>query len=368
MDSNNIGPVNCSIHNFQRDYMLVEEPGENQANPIAISTLGKRRNRESNDFVDENSNKRRRITHYNIQNEICQGDSPEVPEENHNHGIDNSLIRNSAPLTMRNRSLKRRGGPLEQPLPVRRRNISGNDAVNQQPCSSRVLQKESFSSKTSSRASSPPVLERDPFLRDRLSLEDRASKVSSTQSKEFDRKFTVSGKDIDFKHSSSEKMALFIYPKNDHNNAFRLTDHLKYRLLALSKHYSVKVRYVGGVDEAADLIKASKDGETHHLVLGGHGTASSITFGYGGGRAKLTKQTKIEPKIFEKLAPRATILLDSCSAGLGLAEYISQLAPGRHVYGSEVTLYSSMILIDSIFPYRCTIAEQGRDRTAISVC
>lgn len=415
MYMNSLLPVTCSQSSSQNESEASEvenldarDPTINSiASPVISSNLRRKRGPEEKYLEDGPANKRRRLAYHNIHNEFHQIHYQEI-HENHpslsnlqnqddpnyapyqnppnivsddNRGPNEMLIDND-PFSNGNPNLKRKWPEEKWPdqRPLRRRRTNHSTQI-QSPFPQHPVQehrhprphpiapsRQPSSPTKSSRSSSPPAVERDPFLGSSLSLEDRACRVSPAQSREFDEKFTVHGKDIDFKHPTSDVSALFLYPRNDHNNAFRLNDHLKYRLLALSKHYNVKVRYIHDIDEAADLISDSKDGEIHHLVLGGHGSASSITFGHGGGRAKLTTETEVDSKLFEKLAPKATILLDSCSAGLRLAEYVANLAPGRHVYGSEVTLYSSMILIDSIFPYRCTISEHGHDRTAITVC
>lgn len=387
MHMNSLRPIPCSQRNPQNEEKIVDgenpnarHPSINSIAPQAISSNLRRKRDEEEKILDDNPpHKRRRIAQHNIHNNLQVIHYQEVPVNFRNANLPQNMQPDgmdidNAPAGNPNLKRKRPEEENLNPAPIRRRRF--NDANPEQkpvqihrPSSRRHIPPTSSSSQSkSSRSSSPPAIERDPFLRDRLSLKDRASKVSPSQSRDFDQKFTIDGKNIDFKHPTSKVSALFIYPRNDHNNAFRLNDHLKYRLLALSEHYNVKVRYVHDIDEAGELISNSKYAEIHHLVLGGHGSASSITFGHGGGRASLTTETKVDPTLFEKLAPKATILLDSCSAGLRLAEYVARLAPGRYVYGSEVTLYSSMILIDSIFPYRCTISEHGRDRTAITVC
>ncbi|MFT4553865.1 MAG: hypothetical protein ACI9S8_002508 [Chlamydiales bacterium] len=200
--------------------------------------------------------------------------------------------------------------------------------------------------------------------------------VNFIESDEFNRKFILDGanpKDLSYRHPTSNETALFIYPASDHNKAFNVNDHLKYRLLALSKHYNVKLRYVSSTKEMERLIKAEGKRKIKHLCLGGHGTAESIKFGSDWARnSRLSTNNAAPLSCLRLLATDASIFLDACSSGKAIkgkenmTQMVARYAPGRKVFSSKINLSKRMIVLHSVKPYRITL-QNSDDYTGASI-
>src|SRR5262249_34418386 len=93
---------------------------------------------------------------------------------------------------------------------------------------------------------------------------------------QFDVTYDASG-EVEELHSAqwdkSKKVAVLIFPKQDHNNAFGIADCYPTRenLVRLQDKYNVKLQRVSCLEEAVPVLELFNDGEINDLILAGHG-------------------------------------------------------------------------------------------------
>lgn len=213
-------------------------------------------------------------------------------------------------------------------------------------------------------------------LRGGLLIDEQGIAANAAEIREFDTYFSelVSG-GVDFKHPDLKKrknLALFIYPKVDHNRAFAINDHLKFRLLGVHAQVgSVRLEYVYGVAAAREKIEqAIREGyEIDHLVLGGHGDGKYIRLGWGDGDGLITKNNldQLLKGVQKHFTKNATVFLDSCSSGTllpnqekNITTLVSETLPDTYVYGAYSPLSKFDLLYHSAQPVWLTIkAKMG---------
>jgi hypothetical protein len=162
--------------------------------------------------------------------------------------------------------------------------------------------------------------------------------------------------------ASSKPKAVLLYPGHDYNGAFAINDHMCYRLLSLARIYpDTKLVHASTVDEAYGILKGIPDGTVEHLVVGGHGSPTSLGFGDCHSTiCNLKIYTPSAKRFWElagrKLSPGAgRIFLDACLNGRedadtehNNAKYVASLIPGHRIYSSKIS-YTKYNLVVSDF-------------------
>lgn len=127
-----------------------------------------------------------------------------------------------------------------------------------------------------------------------------------------------------------KKLAVIIHPIEDDNGAFKDIENKGKQLE--SRGYQVIIARVGGIDALLTALKAATARRRASVIMiGGHGSRTSIQLGFGEPDSKLTIRDK---QLKEKLSAavgtleeNGIIILDSCSTGKGgrLFSNIAQL-------------------------------------------
>ncbi len=156
--------------------------------------------------------------------------------------------------------------------------------------------------------------------------------------------------------SSSQGIAIVIYPKSDHNSAFLKSEPIKQ---LIDRGYSVMYYEVASPVEMEQAIKdATKDGETpaSFMLIGGHGTPDSIQFGNIGGEDAFlaSDHETLAPGALRRFfKPDAKGLLESCSSGGITTKEVNMVqafanANGINVYGPDKNTSLTRINFDSL--------------------
>jgi hypothetical protein len=184
-------------------------------------------------------------------------------------------------------------------------------------------------------------------------------------------KLGLTGDDITFDNSGKPR-ALILYPTGnppDFIGVQAFSEDDTYEFFGRIFHvYDVRLRAISTVDEMYQEIEQNSD--VNLLILGGHGTRRSLTFGenkpkYGIAMdeeaSKLTVDTKGLEACLGDLPNDAIIFLDSCCNGKGrkdeinLANYVAECAPGRKIISGTETFNAGKITINKIFPLDLSI-------------
>jgi len=169
---------------------------------------------------------------------------------------------------------------------------------------------------------------------------------------------------------SPKTFALYIYPMEDHNNAFQLcgADAKMFdgvtckRLNEQGNHYSVQFIKVNSVEEATSFVRSLKSSfKIKHLVLGGHGSPTELEWGDGStGTRRLSTNAASEvfldavyPHLL--LGPKgSTVMLDACENGKdvdgdkNMVQHVAHRLAGAQVFGAKNSFsYKDFELLDS---------------------
>eukprot|EP00929_Paragymnodinium_shiwhaense_P035770 TRINITY_DN1927_c1_g1_i5.p1 TRINITY_DN1927_c1_g1~~TRINITY_DN1927_c1_g1_i5.p1 ORF type:complete len:562 (+),score=69.33 TRINITY_DN1927_c1_g1_i5:109-1794(+) len=159
--------------------------------------------------------------------------------------------------------------------------------------------------------------------------------------------------------------AFFIYPDDDHNDAFAVDDYVCHRLLGIVELYpDTTLVHVSTVTEAMKLLKSLPDNSVKHLAVGGHGSATSLNFGScESTRCALKIYTPSADEFWRlaktKLVDDGRILLDACKNGNNARKtrpdddlvpynhqnYVASRVPGHKVYASRVSYGSTEFVL-----------------------
>lgn len=172
---------------------------------------------------------------------------------------------------------------------------------------------------------------------------------------------------IEWDPSSSKPKALILAGEDDPNEAFAPTPAYVKFISEIQEHYNVRYQVVGTPEEFCEEIeRASKEGNIELLVVGGHGSQHTIRLGRN---SRLFSDRKLpDEDILKKLAPKATIFLESCATGdgkdeaLNMANYFAAHAPGRTVIAPIVplTIFNEKLSFTPKFNVSL-IDDDGRD-------
>jgi len=146
----------------------------------------------------------------------------------------------------------------------------------------------------------------------------------------------------------STKNVLYLYPGEDHNDAFRLNTNLCDRLKGwYTDAASVHMYHVNSVAHAKRIVEQYSYDSIMLTVMGGHGSAKQLHWGSGSscGTSHLCKEDSTTESFLKTLAGRmhehGSIFMDSCltaSDDRGLSWWVSQkVAKGIRVMGSIVS-------------------------------
>lgn len=153
---------------------------------------------------------------------------------------------------------------------------------------------------------------------------------------------------------------LWLYPSEDHNGAFEINTNVEWRLKGWYRMAcSVHVWRVGSVEEATRIVKAYTQRSLMNVVLGGHGSGTSLEWGaskfwssnvtgwYLGETTELAVGSWATIEFFKALNSRmsrhGTVFMDSCLSGTScswswqtnLAQWTSQqFTKGIRVFGA----------------------------------
>lgn len=151
---------------------------------------------------------------------------------------------------------------------------------------------------------------------------------------------------------------LFLYPRDDHNNAFCINANVCKRLMGWYENAcAVRVRRISSVSHALQVLDSFLDNSIKHAVVGGHGSGWNLHWGPGNtcGQSHLCVSTsnyqassKFIAKLSRKMHKHGSIFLDSClsatedkskwSHGMNLAQWIAKnVGKGIRVFGSELS-------------------------------
>jgi hypothetical protein len=155
--------------------------------------------------------------------------------------------------------------------------------------------------------------------------------------------------------------AVLVYPRE--RALFRpifYTAHQHDLKASLAERYDVEVHEQVATDD--DLFAIDVDG-AKVLVLSAHGDSFSMHFS-GRDRRTLDASDRAALAAFlERLAPDATIVLQSCSTGLGFAHMVKELAgPSRKVIAARGTIPRDGVAITSLDPLDVAIVCQDGGR------
>jgi len=182
---------------------------------------------------------------------------------------------------------------------------------------------------------------------------------------------------------------LFLYPKDDYNNAFCLRN--RDLCVRLSGWYedacSVALHRVGSVSEAMAVIKKYADNSLKHVVLGGHGTGWSLRWGSEnecdegflcttGVRHGLSYD--FLRMLSEKMMQHGSIFTDSCHSatrnyhkwkmGGNFAQHVTDIVgKGVRVLGSTYSFENAEVKRFSQFYARIDEPDNGADKNIQTV-
>jgi len=157
--------------------------------------------------------------------------------------------------------------------------------------------------------------------------------------------------------------AVLVYPR-EHAWFRRLFYNAHQRQLQcqLEKRYALEVHdQVGSAEALFDIDVRGAE----LLVLSGHGSPFAMSLSKRGERTLDARQFEQLRTFLGRLAPDATIILQSCDTGLGFAWLVKRAAgPNRHVIAAEGEIPRDGLQITSIAPLDVTITcDDGRDCT-----
>mmetsp|Transcript_2581 Transcript_2581/g.6048 ORF Transcript_2581/g.6048 Transcript_2581/m.6048 type:complete len:457 (-) Transcript_2581:82-1452(-) len=145
---------------------------------------------------------------------------------------------------------------------------------------------------------------------------------------------------------------VFLYPSEDDNNAFAFREQLCSRISCwLQRNYNVTFRVVQSVKHASIILDEFQDRDIHHVIIGGHGTETSIAWKEQEAAKLQVSSPLLKPfllKLRNKLRLDATVTLDSCRSagkvrkGSNIWKEIALQLRGRQIKGATTDLKESM--------------------------
>jgi len=172
-----------------------------------------------------------------------------------------------------------------------------------------------------------------------------------------------------------KEQVVLMYPLRDPNGAFSINDQMCYRLLSFARLYeSVTLVHFSSVPEAYDFLSAVDAGSVRHLVVGGHGTPTSL--GFGPCDTTLCKLKAYTPSAHDfwvharsRLNRKGRIFLDSClngkftEDGHNNARYVSSLLPGVRIYSSQISFGSHNYVVRDFENFDLMVRDVGDNLT-----
>lgn len=157
-------------------------------------------------------------------------------------------------------------------------------------------------------------------------------------------------KDFNDVNVCSEKNVLYLYPWEDHNEAFCINYNVCHRMNSWYNHAcSVHMRRTHSVKRAMIELDDFPDDSLMHAVVGGHGSGTSLHWGDGNqcGTSHLCVDSHNSKTFVQKLSRKmhrhGSIFLDSCLSSnpnerKNLASWVAQtVGKGIRVIGAEVS-------------------------------
>ena len=148
--------------------------------------------------------------------------------------------------------------------------------------------------------------------------------------------------------------AVLVYPKE--KTLFRkifYTSHQNALIERIRNRYDTRVHEQIATDD--ELFAIDVDG-AKLLVLSAHGDPYSMYFADRRRRSLDSTDFQRLRKFFDRLDPKATIVLQSCHTGRGFAHLVKEAAgPGRHVIAARGEIPRNGLTIRSLSPLDVTI-------------
>lgn len=182
-------------------------------------------------------------------------------------------------------------------------------------------------------------------------------------------------------NGKSRKRVLMLYPDADHNAAFKINNHMCYRLVNWARIYEdVRLIHISTVVEASEVLNAYPDDSIHHLVVAGHGSPNSLQFGNCQSTTCCLQSYTPSSHDFwalasQKLTRGGRVFLDSClnakseEGKHSHAEYVASLLPAHKVYGAMISFGKENLFITDFEKFEMVIRsnkdEHGRELESI---
>lgn len=202
------------------------------------------------------------------------------------------------------------------------------------------------------------------------------------------------GDKLEYKNPKSpDLISLYIYPMEDHNNAFglctegdgnRFSMGFCHRLFGQTEHYSVYFHRVHNVEEAIEVVrKLPANIKIKHLVLGGHGASESLGWGAEGGTGtiELEVEDDVADELFDAVYPHllkndgetfSTVFLDACLNGKktddkNMIQHVAHRLAGAKVYASKISWDNDEFELDSSknFAGKIISEKTGKNRMRV---
>lgn len=157
--------------------------------------------------------------------------------------------------------------------------------------------------------------------------------------------------------------AVLVYPRERWTlRPVFYTLHQRLLIDRLKSEYDVDVHEQIASDEALFSIDVTG---AKLLVLSAHGDPYAMSFAGRGRRTLDTKDRARLEALLSKLAPDATIVLQSCYTGRGFAHFVKELAgASRRVIAAKGEVPRNGVVIASLAPFDVTIkCTDGNDCT-----
>jgi oligoribonuclease NrnB/cAMP/cGMP phosphodiesterase (DHH superfamily) len=171
---------------------------------------------------------------------------------------------------------------------------------------------------------------------------------------------------------SEKKICLIATPKADWNSAFSTRAFDLEHLYKLSKTYSIVMRQVSSAHELKELMESFPKKSIDLLMINGHGSPSSIRFGYGKKGLWQVNGKENFCEAEKSLSDKSTAVLVSCSVGkkkkLGknMHEKIASLFPRTQVFAPTKIALRSDLKLDSLYPFKAHFeSKEKKDYTAL---
>mmetsp|Transcript_19085 Transcript_19085/g.45257 ORF Transcript_19085/g.45257 Transcript_19085/m.45257 type:complete len:361 (-) Transcript_19085:22-1104(-) len=225
-------------------------------------------------------------------------------------------------------------------------------------------------------------------------LSARGSTCDSFDNQRMKSTFSMKGRcqdqnELEYVNPDGAADVLYIYPKEDHNNAFSLCSSgtidpsVCYRLVNMAHHYSVHFVRVASVQEAIAFVKGMPSNvRLKHVVLGGHGDPRSLAWGGADTESdtvmpELRVDEPVTRELLDALYPhlivdgtertRSTVFLDACLNGKPVADknmllFVAHQLAGAEVFASKISFDNSQFVLDNYLHFNAHIMSQKQDK------